>query len=522
MFARLSIILINLFCTLYKCEFGANPPYLFTNPQDSPLIHINRLLPLPLDDLNKEGRSLDEEHEDDRGPRVITKLGPVQGFKMGISDTREVFAFTGVPYGETTSGENRFRAPLPRKAWPGLWDATLPSPLCLQSYPFANWRVRGQDDCLYLDIYTPHIPQNGSRGELLPVFLLIPGGAFFFGDSRSYGPEYLLRENIIFIPINVRMGIFGWLSTGDEHASGNWALKDQALAIEWVHDNIQAFGGDPDKIIIGGVSSGAMSAHAMLFTNHRARSYVKGIVAISGTTVPGPLNTQGKVQDISDAAAKTVGCPTSKDMDGSKRMVECLRNVNPLVLANHARFMPYFISPAALFMPTLESPGPSAFISELPQLQYSKGIVPPIPLIVTRTEDETQMELLSLRRFLSLTRHFYFNMMTLFLSLVYGNSFNQVDTEQARKSFAKVHQFYFGKSSPPDFMIGTDYSIFCQILNDAVFIAPMWTAVEYHHKVAPTYTYIQKTKVLPNMPLLKLLGRGRLTRFGASHAVSIK
>ncbi|CAL8134370.1 unnamed protein product [Orchesella dallaii] len=510
-------LLVNLFCSLNQCEWSLYPPFLIPNPQDNRIFPRERLLSLPArTNIHGEGVPFGDENPE----LIFTKLGPVQGFKMKISETREIFAFTGVPYGETTGGENRFRAPLPKKPWEGIWDATFPSSMCLQSTPLASSldRIRGKEDCLQLDIYTPNIPKNGSEDSLLPVFIFVPGGSFWFGDSRTYGPKYLLRENVILIIINVRMGVFGWLSTGDVHASGNWGLKDQALAIEWVHDNIQAFGGDPNKIIIGGMSSSAATAHMMLFTNHKARNYVKGIICFSGVTLVANLDVHGSVRELSDTTAATVGCPTSREgEESSKKMVECLRKMPAYVLVNFQRVASALLSlPPHMFLPTLEPPGPSAFISEPPEVQYSKGSVPPIPLIVTRTENELELELLPLRPTMTLLRPFYFRLMPLVLHLGYRNTLSKVNVSMAQASYKKIHQLYFEKSTAPNFVFGPDFSYFSQMMNDAFCTAPMWKSIEYHHKIAPTYAYIMKIKTFADMPILRF-GRRDMRQYGAAH-----
>ncbi|CAL8134356.1 unnamed protein product [Orchesella dallaii] len=342
--------------------------------------------------------------------------------------------------------------------------------------------------------------------------MFVPGGSFWFGDSRTYGPKYLLRENMVLIIINVRMGVFGWLSTGDEQASGNWGLKDQALAIEWVHDNIQAFGGDPNKIIIGGMSSSAATAHLMLFTNHKARNYVKGIICFSGTALA-HVYAHGSARELSDAAAASVGCPTSSEVEGgSKKMVGCLRKVPASILVNFQQIATALLPPL-LFLPTLEPPGPSAFISEPPEVQYRKGTVPPIPLIITRTENELEMELLSLRTNLALITPLYFRLMPV---LLHPGTRSKVDASVVQASYRKIHQLYFGKSTAPNFLFGPDYSTFCKVLTDKFSTAPMWKSIEYHHKIAPTYTYIQKTNVFAELPILRF-ARGVLRQYGAPH-----
>ena len=93
----------------------------------------------------------------------------------------------------------------------------------------------------------------------------VHGGAFHQGSTKIYGPRYLLDKDIILVSMQYRLGIFGFLSTGDEVAPGNFALKDQVLALKWVQKNIQAFGGDPKKVTLFGESAGGacVNFHAL-------------------------------------------------------------------------------------------------------------------------------------------------------------------------------------------------------------------------------------------------------------------
>ncbi|KAJ8952066.1 hypothetical protein NQ318_010976 [Aromia moschata] len=111
----------------------------------------------------------------------------------------------------------------------------------------------------------------------LSVMAWIYGGAFISGNSsyKTYGPDYLLDEDIVFVSFNYRLGIFGFLSTGDEVCSGNWGLKDQVLALEWVQDNIAYFGGNPSNVTIFGQSAGGASVSYLLQTNKTKAGRVK-------------------------------------------------------------------------------------------------------------------------------------------------------------------------------------------------------------------------------------------------------
>ena len=94
----------------------------------------------------------------------------------------------------------------------------------------------------------------------------IYGGAFIQGDSKytTYGPDYFLEEDVVFVSFNYRVGPLGFLSTEDTNAPGNWGLKDQVLALQWIKDNIKYFGGDSNKITIFGESAGSASVSYLL------------------------------------------------------------------------------------------------------------------------------------------------------------------------------------------------------------------------------------------------------------------
>ena len=87
----------------------------------------------------------------------------------------------------------------------------------------------------------------------------IHGGAYtyFSSNSRRFGPDYLLDRDVVLVAMNYRLGIFGFLSTGDAEAPGNFGLKDQVLALRWVQENIRYFGGNPDKVTLFGLSAGS-------------------------------------------------------------------------------------------------------------------------------------------------------------------------------------------------------------------------------------------------------------------------
>ena len=129
-------------------------------------------------------------------------------------------------------------------------------------FPAGPLDMGGDEDCLFLNIYTPGL--TGSR----PVMVYIHGGAFIggSGESWTYGPSYFMHENVVIVTINYRLGILGFLSTGDAAAQGNYGLKDQAESFRWVKKNIAAFGGNPDDVTIFGESAGSASVNYQILS----------------------------------------------------------------------------------------------------------------------------------------------------------------------------------------------------------------------------------------------------------------
>lgn len=141
-------------------------------------------------------------------------------------------------------------------------DATKAKPECIQKNSLAvNVFVSGEEDCLYLNLYRP---LRTADRTLLPVIVYIHGGAFFSGTAHPavLGPQYFMNTGkVIVVTIAYRLGVLGFLSTGDRTIPGNFGLKDQTMALRWVQRNVQKFGGNPANVTIMGVSAGAASVH---------------------------------------------------------------------------------------------------------------------------------------------------------------------------------------------------------------------------------------------------------------------
>ncbi|GAB1293554.1 Carboxylesterase 4A [Apodemus speciosus] len=204
-------------------------------------------------------------------PLLITKHGILQGKQVYVGDT-PVQVFLGVPFSKPPVGTRRFAPPEPPLPWDGIRDATIYPPSCLQESwgqlmsMYINTRKQYEwlhfsEDCLYLNVYAPVLAPGD---PLLPVMVWFPGGAFLVGSASSYeGSELAARGKVVLVFLQYRLGILGFLSTGNSHARGNWGLLDQIAALRWVQENIEAFGGDPDSVTLFGQSAGAMSVSGL-------------------------------------------------------------------------------------------------------------------------------------------------------------------------------------------------------------------------------------------------------------------
>ncbi|GAB0100707.1 hypothetical protein DMENIID0001_167900 [Sergentomyia squamirostris] len=310
--------------------------------------------------------------------------GGLIGRYLSSHSGRGIRAFMGVPYAEPPLGPLRFSNPVPKKSWEGFLKVTGNSDNCLQyDYLFKGKESIGSEDCLYLNVYVPQVPKSQ---DPLPVMVFFHGGGFQSGSGEraSYGPDYLLDEDIILVTGNYRLGVFGFLSTNTLDSPGNYGLKDQSLILKWVQGNIAAFGGDRSSVTIFGQSAGGASV-----TYHTVSPLSRGLfhrgIAHSGTHFG-----LWAIQDATVAArnaeklAKVLKCPTKKS--NPEEMLECLRSKSAQEINSH--FYDFFlwdIYPVIYWSPVVEPPNEGAFLDQKPS-ENSKGHDIPLMLGVTSNE----------------------------------------------------------------------------------------------------------------------------------------
>lgn len=257
-----------------------------------------------------------------RGVRLMAPGGPVS-------------AFLGIPFGEPPVGPRRFLPPEPKRPWSGVLGATAFQNVCYQfvdnQYPGFEgsemWNPNRElsEDCLYLNVWTPY-PRPTSPA---PVLVWIYGGGFYSGAASLdvYDGRFLVQaEGTVLVSMNYRVGAFGFLALpGSREAPGNVGLLDQRLALQWVQENIAAFGGDPTSVTLFGESAGGASV-GMHLLSAPSRGLFHRVVMQSGSpNGPWASVSPGEARRRATLLARLLGCPMGAAGANDTELVACLR-----------------------------------------------------------------------------------------------------------------------------------------------------------------------------------------------------
>ncbi|CAH1711822.1 esterase E4-like isoform X1 [Aphis gossypii] len=313
-------------------------------------------------------------------PKVRVSSGEIAGGYEYSYNGRKIYSFLGIPYASPPVQNYRFKEPQPVKPWLGVWNATIPGSACLGPDYTSNFKFVGQEDCLYLNVYTPKLPQDNTADDLMNVVVHIHGGAFIGGQGISYGPQYLLDINdFVYVSINYRLGVLGFATTDDDILPANNGMKDQVAALRWIKQNIVVFGGNPNSVTITGMSAGASSVHYHMISPMSNGLFNQAILQ-SGSAFCHWSYTENVAQKTK-YIANMLGCPTNNSED----IVECLRSRPGSVIAkSFIEFMPWKYNPFSPFGPTVEVAGDEKFLPNIPE----KLVPYDIPVLMSVSRDE--------------------------------------------------------------------------------------------------------------------------------------
>jgi carboxylesterase type B len=249
---------------------------------------------------------------------LVAKLADGSQVK-GSYDPNNQRMWSGIPYAEPPVGDMRWEDPLP-KGPIGSYDANFMAPGCIQDckLPQGSCSNYGySEDCLYLTVYAPKEAPKDPAGY--PVFYWIHGGAFEqgLGDCALYNGSTFAEQGVITVVPNYRLGSLGFLAS--KSMSGNYGLKDQNMALQWVQKNIESFGGDPKKVTVGGQSAGAMSTASHMVSKEGRGLFQQALIESNPLALP--YHTRQSMGKNARAFAEYLGC---EDDD-----VACMRTKSP-------------------------------------------------------------------------------------------------------------------------------------------------------------------------------------------------
>ncbi|MGA3205142.1 MAG: carboxylesterase family protein [Bryobacteraceae bacterium] len=306
--------------------------------------------------------------------RVKIEDGTLEGAVNADSSVR---IFRGVPFAAPPVGNLRWLAPQPVERWKGVRKADEFGGYCVQGKVFGDILPRAKEmseDCLYLTVWAPAKP----AAARLPVYVWFYGGGFAAGsgDEPRYDGESFAKKGIVVVNVNYRLGIFGFfshpeLSKESGHmASGNYGLLDQVAALQWVRKNIQAFGGDPNRVTIGGESAGSLSVSALM-ASPLSRDLFQQAVGESGAFF-GTVGGRGSIA-LADSEKEGTKFATSI---GAKSLAELRAKSSAELLKAGGQFWP---NVDGYFLPTDV------------QSIFAQGKQSQVPLLAGWNADEVRM-----------------------------------------------------------------------------------------------------------------------------------
>lgn len=256
--------------------------------------------------------------------RVNIESGEVFGNNHSISIDQvsyNVYEYLGIPYAQPPTGDLRFRKPEKLRSMESPFKATQYGDICpqLSIGGLTEPNATQSEDCLSINVIVPDRSPDMSSGHAVMVW--IHGGGFAEGAAVNYDTRFLaVYGNVILVTFNYRLNVFGFLSTDDDNARGNFGLWDQKMALQWINDTIGYFGGDNERITIVGESAGGISCiiQGLIPDNY---GLFQRIIAESGSpTFPGILSHRSGLPDA-QTLAKIFGC----EIGTSEDVVSCLR-----------------------------------------------------------------------------------------------------------------------------------------------------------------------------------------------------
>lgn len=431
----------------------------------------------------EKGKSHPNRDDAEQIPSVCIDDGCLRGKVMESYQASPFNAFIGIPFAKPPTGRLRFANPVRNKAWGRgmVYNATEDKPMCVQKNDLIpNAKVDGHEDCLYLNVYQPK--QTKSIKSLLPVMVYIHGGGFFAGGASPsiLGPEYFMdTRRVILVTFQYRLGVFGFFSTGDEVASGNFGLKDQVMALQWVKHNIEAFGGNPGLVTIFGQSAGGASVHMHMISPMSEGLFARAIMMSGNAIAPWNIPTKDPL-GLARRQAEVVGIEEVKTLS-SKQLVDALRNVEASKLSESIdKLKLWSIDPLTLYRPVVEPSCSSneAFLVEDPRISWRKGSYQKIPWMTGYLPNDGAVRAIAITSNEKLLNELNAN-----ISFILPVLLEKTPSEEL---LTVIKARYFNESTDENWITSENAQRLVDMYTEAAFLYPIQSAVKQHVTTANT------------------------------------
>ncbi|KAJ2953331.1 hypothetical protein O0L34_g919 [Tuta absoluta] len=420
------------------------------------------------------------------GPIVMTELGALRGRRVVARTTAQTpyFSFKGIRYAQPPRGSLRFKPPVPLEPWSGVRDALEEGAVCPHRFMLFD-TYKGDEDCLFLNVYTPALPEKITGfNPKLAVMVWIHGGAFAVGSGNAflYGPDHLMGGNIVLVTLNYRLGALGFLSMENDEVSGNMGLKDQVLALKWVRDNIEYFGGDASRVTIFGESAGAASVHLHMLSPASKGLFHRAIAQSGLALSPWALTRSPRERAFELGRELGIDTNSTAELLGYLRATpsELLVKAGARLAGAPGKSVDLHSTVALPFVPTVEPDVPDAFLT-----QHPRNLMPgaDVPLLTGYNAQEGIILFRRLQRYPKLLTEL-------------DREFRRVvppelltgDEAQNRRVADHIRAFYF-QQRPVDIR---NIDSLIDLFTDVMFLRPLLETLRIQGKTnrtSPTYLY---------------------------------